>query len=665
MQNLSELDIVANIEKGKIFEALSPEGSFAIKIVDYVPYVCAAIHHGHQLRPELTAKCALTEAERLYEEDPYTGDFIASMPITLIALDSRYEYDLNRPPEQCVYETAWGKPVWNQSLNADERALSQAKHQSYYRILRALVSQLERRFKACVIYDVHSYNYKRIESPDTPTFNIGTSQIDETKWQAVIEHFLDKLGKTALPNIDVRAAKNEVFQGKGYLATFVKSHFTKTLVLPTEIKKVYLDENSGEVFPLVLTELKAGMKEAILYNAAFFVRRYTNKRIVHRHDLLASKLEPGLKKIDRELYQFAKGIETLLYINPININQEKKRFFAKKFNYTPDFKYRQLKIDPYQFRERLYRLPIDNIQDISIHHLYRSVIDAYASKIDLLTTIATEHFRYNSFRYYGVPSQADIENAKFILYASDMPEELSVSQEFGAVEAKQAFFRALNDYEINCQVEISSRIAAGAMVDNTKNAILINKTWTGSEKELNALIHHELGVHLVTSKNAERQALKVFKLGLPGNTHTQEGLAIFSEYLSGNLTLPRLKILALRVMAVDMMVNNYNFSRTFQALVEDYQVPPEQAFNVTVRVYRGGGFTKDFLYLRGIRDALSYYQKPQSKNLFIGKTSFQFLGIINELISRNIVTAPKYLPLSLSMPKIDNPILDYLLRSIR
>ena len=39
-----------------------------------------------------------------------------------------------------------------------------------------------------------------------------------------------------------------------------------------------------------------------------------------------------------------------------------------------------------------------------------------------------------------------------------------------------------------------------------------------NEKELRALIHHELGVHIVTTVNSEHQILKVFKLGLPGNT---------------------------------------------------------------------------------------------------------------------------------------------------
>ena len=38
--------------------------------------VATAIHDGHALRPEVQAAMALTEAERLREEDPFTGQAI-------------------------------------------------------------------------------------------------------------------------------------------------------------------------------------------------------------------------------------------------------------------------------------------------------------------------------------------------------------------------------------------------------------------------------------------------------------------------------------------------------------------------------------------------------------------------------------------------------------
>jgi len=660
---LSEKEILDRIDKRKSFEATLKEGGLIIKVAEYVAYVCTAIHDGHKLRTRLIERCALSEAERLYEEDPYTNELISSMPITLIAQDSRYEYDLNRAPAECIYDNAWGKNVWKSPLDNEQIQLSRDKHSRFYRILNALIASLEIQFEACVIYDLHSYNYKRLGQADTPTFNLGLSQVDTQQWKNEISHFQTQLGKIRLPNIEVNAAKNVVFQGKGYLASFIQEHFQKTLALPTEIKKVFMDEMSGEVFPLVLSELKVGLKNAITLNAAYFSRRHTTQRTVRKSDVLASNLEPIIKKVDHELYHIAKGVETLLYINPVNLQHEKKRFFSRKYKYTPDYKYRQLNIDPYLFREKLYHLPVDDIKDISIQNLYRVVIDSFAEKINLLTSIGTDQFLYNSLKYYGEPDATDIDNAKFILYAGDM-DEVS-SERYQAPEVKLAFEKAMESYGIQCRVELSTKIIAGAMVNNSRKTILINKHKSWSSLELNALIHHELGVHMVTTINADLQPLKVFKLGMPGNTYAQEGLAILSEYLSGNLSLERLRILALRVLAVNMLVKKYSFSRTFEVLIDEYGLDNDTGFDLVARVYRGGGFTKDYLYLKGLRDAYRLFQNKDISSLYVGKTSFKYLSLINELIDREIILPPKHIPKSHTMKHKTNVILDYIVNSIR
>ncbi len=664
MQILSEAEILTKIERQETFHAQLAEAGLTINIDQYVPCVCTAIHNGHQLRRGLAAKCLLTENERLNEEGPFTGELISSSPITLIVEDSQFEFDLNHPPEQIGSLSVRDKPVWEIPLTASEIAISQKKHRHYYQILHALLKQLENKFDACVVYDFQICKTIEEESIGTvPVFKVASSQENAVRWINEVSHFISQLNKIQLLNIEVRAVKDELIQHPGYQAAYIHQHFEKTLVLSTEIKKVYFDESSGDAFPLVMTELKEGLKYAIALNASYFARKQTRCRNLKKNDLLPGSLEKVVRKIDHQLFHIGKGIETLLYINPVNLQQEKKRFFSKKFNYSPSFKYRQLDIGPYLFKESLYRIPVDLIQDISIQSLYRKVIDAYAAKIDLITSIGTDQFLYNSLRYYGEPDPVDIDNAHFLLYARPMAEE--TQQHYTAQQAIEAFKEALHRYGIRCRVELSSKILAGAMVNNVRKTILINKKKTLTPVELNALIHHELGVHMVTTMNAELQPLKVFKLGLPGNTYTQEGLAILSEYLSGNLTFSRLKTLSLRVLAVDMMVKKNSFSHTFQYLIDQHELDREYAFTITARVYRGGGFTKDFVYLRGLRDAYHLYLEKNLDGLFIGKTSFEYLPLINELISRNILKPPKHLPEALNNANTEDPILNYILSSIR
>lgn len=663
MLTLSKNECIKLIKKHECFEAEVESGAFSIKIEEYSPIICAAIHNGHNLRTELHKAFLLTDSERLYEEDPYTQDMVSSFPIVLTGNDSRFEYDLNRAKTLSTYfKTAWDKQVWSKPLSAAQRAKSHSKHQAFYEVLEVLIEVLEAQFKNAIVFDIHSYNYKRIDK-DTPTFNIGTGQIDTERWGNIVNRFEKELNKISLPNIDSRAASDEIFQGRGYLITHVNSHFDNTLVIPTEVKKVFMDEQSGELYPLVLEELNSGIKEAIGETAAFFMRRYGKKKSFSKADVLSSTIPSDIFQLDKKLFSLCKNVETLNFINPVNIASEKKRFFSSKGGSQPQFKYKQLNINPYDFRERLYKLPVSEIADADIQQLYRHIVDNLATKIDLLTTIGTDEFLYNSLKYYGEPNAVDVANANFILHAPDIESEIEIAS-VDAAMAVAYFKQKAAEWGLACRIEISSKIVAKAMVNNSKKQLLINKDAVFTRSEIEAFAFHELGIHMLTTINAKKQPLSLFSLGLVGNTHTQEGLAIFSEYCSGNLTLTRLKMLALRVIAVKLMLDQSDFLKTFNTLTNDYGMEKQSAFTVTTRVYRGGGFTKDHLYLRGFTDIVNMYQNDEPiENLLVGKTGVLDLPVITEMIERGMILKPNSL-FELKLTE-SNPIIDYLIKGIR
>jgi uncharacterized protein (TIGR02421 family) len=307
---------------------------------------------------------------------------------------------------------------------------------------------------------------------------------------------------------------------------------------------------------------------------------------------------------------------------------------------------------------------VDSIREPALRQLYRQVIDALAERIDMLVSIGTDSFLYNSLRYYGEPTAGELANARFLLHAADRAQEFN-GQQLSSKEMIPQFQQLAKEWGLKCKVELSDRLIAAAMVNNGRKALLVRRSAKVSPVELQALAHHELGVHMTTSLNAKQQPLEVFSLGLPNNTHTQEGLAIYSEYRSGNLTLKRLKSLALRVIAVDLMIRYGDFCRTWRTIVEDYGTEPEEAFRVCTRVHRGGGFTKDHLYLSGFRDAYQLHKTRDITGLFIGKTSFEFLDLIDDLLARGLLTPPTYLPVCLSTPGNSAPEIDYLVSCIR
>jgi len=663
MLTLSEKECIALINKKVCFHAEVESGAFIVKIDEYAPIICVAIHNGHRLRPELEKSFLLSKEERFYEEDPYTDELISSFPIQFIGNDSRFEYDLNRAKALSTYfKTAWDKQVWKKPLSQMLRAKSHSKHQSFYNVLEAIIRVIENLFNNAIVFDIHSYNHKRIEK-DTPTFNIGSEQIDIERWGNIVNHFEKQLNRITLPNLDVRAATDEVFYGRGYLVTHINAHFDNTLVIPTEVKKIFMDELSGDAYPLVLEELKAGFKSAISETAAFFVRRYGKKKKTQKADMLSSIISAEVLVLDKKLFSLCKSVETLNFINPINLTVQRNLFFKKHSYISPSFHYKQLDINPYKFREKLYKLPVEDVFDADIQQLYRHVIDNLASKIDLLTTIGTDDFVYNSLKYYGEPSPNDIANARFLLHLPNEQYDREVKT-FNADEAVKYFQEQAKKWRLNCRVEKSAKIVAKAMVNNEKALLLINKDVVFNQKELRAYAYHELGIHMLTTINAKQHPLKVFSLGLTGNTHTQEGLAIYSEYRSGSLTIGRLRTIALRVIAVQYMLEQGDFVKTYHTLMNEFDLEKNFAFTLTIRVYRGGGFTKDHLYLKGFRDVLNLAKDNSIDNLLVGKIGFLDFDITNEIVERGMITKP--LPLfNLAYKPSGDKVLDFVIGSIK
>lgn len=69
------------------------------------PLVVTAVHEGHAAHADTLAHFALDDAERLREEDPFTADLTAVAETRIVGYRSRFEVDLNRPPEKAVYRT--------------------------------------------------------------------------------------------------------------------------------------------------------------------------------------------------------------------------------------------------------------------------------------------------------------------------------------------------------------------------------------------------------------------------------------------------------------------------------------------------------------------------------------------------------------------------------
>ncbi len=373
-------------------------------------------------------------------------------------------------------------------------------------------------------------------------------------------------------------------------------------------------------------------------------------------------IDPLFTAIDQQLHALVRGINILEAVTPLNHAQQKALFFKQHYSALPSFIYREHNISPFSLKRSLFNLPLEKIQDSDLQQLYLAVVDSYVDKIDQFKSIGTDEFLYDSMRYYGEPSEKDIRNAQFILH---LPEHAPDESEMLDAFAIRDILTAMVDQEnYTWEMQFDDTMIAKALVSGTR--VRLNSKAKVSKTDALALAHHELGVHLLTSLNGNKQPLRILSLGCPMNTMTQEGLAILSEYLSGNLTLQRLKVLALRVIAVKSMIEDKDFRSTFLILKEKYHIDDELAYTITARVYRGGGYTKDYLYLKGFSLVLTAYEQEENfNNLLAGKTSLEFLPLITRLIDKQLLAAPHFITPAFKEPKVNSAVESFITHAIK
>ena len=191
------------------------------------------------------------------------------MPNVVWGLDSRAEYDLNRPAAGAVPLTAeqfWGVEVYRKVPTEAMVQRSLDKHEGFYTFIGSCIRVLLERFGFCVVYDIHSYNLSRqvekgIANP--PVFNLGTALLDRPRWGERIDAWLHQLGRIEIPGIVTTVEENRVFSGAGEFCSRLTGWDRNILVLPTEVAKVYMDEHTGTLHDPVIEAVGRGLRRAI------------------------------------------------------------------------------------------------------------------------------------------------------------------------------------------------------------------------------------------------------------------------------------------------------------------------------------------------------------------------------------------------------------------
>jgi uncharacterized protein (TIGR02421 family) len=150
--------------------------------------------------------------------------------------------------------------------------------------------------------------------------------------------------------------------------------------------------------------------------------------------------------------------------------------------------------------------------------------------------------------------------------------------------------------------------------------------------------------------------LKILGASHPGSTRTQEGLAVFAEFITGSMDIDRFRRLSDRIIATQMAIEGADFVDVFRYFL-DRSGESEQAFECARRVFRGGvvtggtPFTKDIVYLDGLLRVHNFLRAVVTAGrsdclllLFCGKLDIEDIPVLCELAEMGLCRTPAYLP---------------------
>ncbi|MCA1844677.1 MAG: DUF1704 domain-containing protein [Actinobacteria bacterium] len=569
---------------------------------------------------------------------------------------------MDRPlPFLCVYR----HPAADAAQGAERLVLSQAAHLSVADdpelapAVSALVSALGRllsarfgAFLAIEVWPMPGSGVFRVHAPPTEPASTVAALADALK-------HVDVLGGPAqTETVDDRAPAPP--RSRSLLAPD-EQRASGVLLVGLEVPGFFLD-TGGQPFPAVLRRLQGDLGRALQQAAFDFATVQTNLRPEHFRALGPRRLLNATRQADRRLAEIAERIDYLLAITPVNADAAWAEFRDGGLGHEPTFHYRPLPVDPDLLKRALYNVPLEQVEDPTLAAIFRAQRQALDRQVSLLEDRNSAAFLPTSLQLFGGVDDDLYQLAEALLRR--IGEQAAALGECALTPEPcldaAAFAERARAELVHYRTGLDPLEAGVAVRDDVPGVLVSHgQLLVGSGVQIpshrvEALVHHEVGTHIVTAVNGRAQPLRLLSAGLAGYEETQEGLAVLAEFVVGGLTADRLATLAARVVAVGRLLAGDSFVDTFRDLHDGHGLTAAQAFRVTMRVYRSGGLTKDAIYLRGLDRLLRYLADGRPLDpLLVGKVPLESVSMVQELQWRGVLRPPRLQPRWLTAPGSD------------
>jgi len=417
-----------------------------------------------------------------------------------------------------------------------------------------------------------------------------------------------------------------------------------SLIIGLAVPTIYERPEENQIFSIFYRKFSTQLSEIIKRAVYEFIRVQTSNPFNHYLMLGKTNLDRITLEADSELAEISEGMSFLLRTTPVNSSQEWENFKENNFSKTPAFNYRLISLDPEKEKKRLYEIPINKVDDPTLAYIFRDKRLEIEKQLTMLEERGTDNFRFIGESLFGAIEPKVLDGANSILTKYPEGDSKESTERINCYDFASHAQKEIDYYQekfpqLDLKLEIRKDVA-GIMVSET--TLFISDDLNMDSKRCDALIQHEVATHILTYCNGKSQPIKQMYAGFAGYDQMQEGLAVLAEYLVDGLTVNRLRLLAGRVVAANAMVNGADFIETFNLLYQNHNFPAHTAYYITMRIFRGGGLTKDAVYLAGFMQIMDYIKNGgKLETLYTGKFNTNHVALIEELLHRNILKKPE------------------------
>lgn len=375
-----------------------------------------------------------------------------------------------------------------------------------------------------------------------------------------------------------------------------------------------------------------------------------------------------LQSVDAAIVAASKDIKVLSRLSwPADVMQNFLAAWDRGQPRLPTVEYNR---QPLTVSQSLLRDALESLQPAQgpLADYLRATANSYLTLCSLLGAVGTPAMTDHSRRLYGSPgdpiSSGHINNldaaehflevsAEYYNSSRLREDDYCLSADLVRREMSEKLAQIFEPGTIRVETDpnLASKAAAGA------TRVRLRADTCFSDYDVEQLLQHEAFVHSLTALNGRAQPhFKSFSLGAPRTTGPQEGLATFSELITGAVDISRMERIALRVVAINQALSGADFVEVFRYLIGVGQTPSE-SFNSTMRVFRGapltGGhaFTKDVVYLHGLMEvhtffrwAMQHQRLELTRHFFAGRMTIGDVVRLDPMFEEGVLAPPRYLP---------------------